>query len=139
MASTMENFTENDIAGAENEISGSEMDIAGAENSVGGAEDPIDGIENTIDGGNDLAGVTENTENQQRGHNEDAGVKSTEKKWPGWPGDSVFRILVPSHKVGGIIGRKGESIKKMCEESKARIKILDAPPGAPERAVSCNM
>ncbi|KAL6637473.1 hypothetical protein ACP70R_025045 [Stipagrostis hirtigluma subsp. patula] len=58
-----------------------------------------------------------------------------DKRWPGWPGESVFRILVPAQKVGAIIGRKGEFIKKMCEESKARIKILDAPPGAPERAV----
>ncbi|KAF0922233.1 hypothetical protein E2562_029124 [Oryza meyeriana var. granulata] len=58
-----------------------------------------------------------------------------DKKWPGWPGESVFRILIPAQKVGAIIGRKGDFIKKMCEESKARIKILDGPPGVPERAV----
>ncbi|AQK64208.1 flowering locus K homology domain isoform X1 [Zea mays] len=58
-----------------------------------------------------------------------------DNKWPGWPGESVFRILVPAQKVGAIIGRKGEFIKKMCEETKARIKILDGPPGVPERAV----
>lgn len=58
------------------------------------------------------------------------------KRWPGWPGESVFRMLVPSQKVGSIIGRKGEFIKKMCEEAKARIKILDGPPGIVERAVS---
>ncbi|KAL6514894.1 hypothetical protein OROGR_020473 [Orobanche gracilis] len=56
-------------------------------------------------------------------------------KWPGWPGESVFRMLVPAQKVGGIIGRKGEYIKKTCEETKARIKILDGPPGTRERAV----
>lgn len=60
---------------------------------------------------------------------------TSEKRWPGWPGESVFRILVPTPKVGGIIGRKGEFIKKMCEESKARIKVLDGPPVAPERIV----
>lgn len=59
-----------------------------------------------------------------------------EKRWPGWPGENVFRMLVPSKKVGGIIGRKGEYIKKTCEETKARIKILDGPPGSTERAVS---
>lgn len=59
-----------------------------------------------------------------------------EKKWPGWPGENVFRILVPAHKVGSIIGRKGEHIKKICEETKARIKILDGPPGTTERTVS---
>jgi poly(rC)-binding protein 2/3/4 len=62
-----------------------------------------------------------------------------DNRWPGWPGESVFRILVPAQKVGAIIGRKGEFIKKMCEESKARIKILDGPPGVPERAVSAFM
>ena len=58
-----------------------------------------------------------------------------EKKWPGWPGESVFRMLVPAQKVGGIIGRKGEFIKKIVEETRARIKILDGPPGTSERAV----
>lgn len=59
-----------------------------------------------------------------------------EKKWPGWPGENVFRMLVPAQKVGGIIGRKGEYIKKICEETRARIKILDGPPGTMERTVS---
>lgn len=59
-----------------------------------------------------------------------------EKRWPGWPGENVFRILVPVQKVGSIIGRKGEYIKKTCEETKARIKILDGPPGIMERCVS---
>lgn len=59
-----------------------------------------------------------------------------EKKWPGWPGESVFRMLVPAQKVGSIIGRKGEFIKKIVEETRARIKILDGPPGTSERAVS---
>lgn len=58
------------------------------------------------------------------------------EKWPGWPGESIFRMLVPAQKVGSIIGRKGEYIKKTCEETKARIKILDGPPGTRERAVS---
>ncbi|CAN4101242.1 unnamed protein product [Withania somnifera] len=60
---------------------------------------------------------------------------SEEKRWHGWPGENVFRMLVPSQKVGGIIGRKGEYIKKTCEEIKARIKVLDGPPGTTERAV----
>ncbi|KAL3328546.1 hypothetical protein AABB24_035936 [Solanum stoloniferum] len=64
----------------------------------------------------------------------DAGA-GEEKKWPGWPGQNVFRMLVPIQKVGGVIGRKGEYIKKTCEETKARIKVLDGPPGTTERAV----
>lgn len=65
-----------------------------------------------------------------------AAAGAAEKKWPGWPGDSVFRMLVPAQKVGSIIGRKGEFIKKIVEETRARIKILDGPPGTAERAVS---
>lgn len=82
---------------------------------------------------------TENPESEQReGQVEEAsgGSGSGEKKWPGWPGESVFRMLVPAQKVGGIIGRKGEFIKKIVEETRARIKILDGPPGTSERAVS---
>ncbi|KAJ8534682.1 hypothetical protein K7X08_016410 [Anisodus acutangulus] len=58
-----------------------------------------------------------------------------EKRWPGWPGENVFRMLVLAQKVGGIIGRRGEYIKKTCEETKARIKVLDGPSGTTERAV----
>lgn len=59
-----------------------------------------------------------------------------EKRWPGWPGHCVFRLIVPVLKVGSIIGRKGELIKKMCEESRARIKVLDGPVGNPDRIVT---
>ena len=58
------------------------------------------------------------------------------KKWPGWPGDSVFRLVVPVLKVGSIIGRKGELIKRLVEETKARVRILEGPVGATERIVS---
>ncbi|KAI4372566.1 hypothetical protein MLD38_010780 [Melastoma candidum] len=67
--------------------------------------------------------------------NDDDSTAVAEKRWPGWPGDSVFRMLVPAQKVGSIIGRKGEFIKKIVEETRARIKILDGPPGTSERAV----
>lgn len=65
-----------------------------------------------------------------------ATVGGEEKRWPGWPGETVFRMLVPAQKVGSIIGRKGDVIKKIVEETRARIKILDGPPGTTERAVS---
>ncbi|XP_072980417.1 flowering locus K homology domain-like isoform X1 [Typha angustifolia] len=83
----------------------------------------------------DVTGVTEKLQNQNREGYEDLEASVGEKKWPGWPGENVFRILIPSNKVGGLIGRKGEFIKRMCEESRARIKILDGPPGVQERAV----
>ncbi|XP_034221885.1 RNA-binding KH domain-containing protein PEPPER isoform X2 [Prunus dulcis] len=58
-----------------------------------------------------------------------------DKRWPGWPGDCVFRLIVPVLKVGSIIGRKGELIKKMCEETRARIRVLDGAVGTPDRIV----
>lgn len=75
-------------------------------------------------------------EQKQEHYDEPAvGGGAAERKWPGWPGESVFRMLVPAQKVGSIIGRKGEFIKKIVEETRARIKILDGPPGTAERAV----
>ena len=32
---------------------------------------------------------------QKRGWEDKIGVGLTDKKWPGWPGDNVFRLLVP--------------------------------------------
>lgn len=60
---------------------------------------------------------------------------SEEKRWPGWPGFCVFRLVVPVLKVGSIIGRKGDLIKKMCEETRARVRVLDGPVGNPDRIV----
>ncbi|KAI4344468.1 hypothetical protein L6164_011692 [Bauhinia variegata] len=64
-----------------------------------------------------------------------ASVTPPEKRWPGWPGYCVFRLIVPVLKVGSIIGRKGELIKKMCEETRARIRVLDGAVGTPDRIV----
>ena len=58
------------------------------------------------------------------------------EKWPGWPGDNVFRLIVPVSKVGSIIGRKGELVRKMCDETRARIRILEGPLGISDRIVS---
>lgn len=66
-------------------------------------------------------------------------TSTTTVKWPGWPGDCVFRLIVPVLKVGSIIGRKGDLIKKMCDETRARIRVLDAPVGTPDRVVCCLM
>lgn len=89
--------------------------------------------------GQEVEGQEENSQPEQAQEPEDDSVAAAAagggERWPGWPGESVFRILVPAQKVGSIIGRKGEFIKKMCEETKARIKILDGPPGTAERAV----
>ena len=85
----------------------------------------------------DMIGMATNTSlPQKRGWEDEIGVGLTDKKWPGWPGDNVFWLLVPVQKVGGIIGRKGEFVKKMFEETRSRIKILEGIQGTPERTVS---
>lgn len=85
----------------------------------------------------DMDQLPEDSQSQEkRGRDDDLAIGGGEKRWPGWPGESVFRMLVPAQKVGSIIGRKGEFIKKIVEETRARIKILDGPPGTAERAVS---
>ncbi|CAN6441064.1 unnamed protein product [Victoria cruziana] len=86
-------------------------------------------------GNEDTDGVTENAQKKKVDDNETGVGGGGDKRWPGWPGESVFRLLVPAQKVGAIIGKKGEFIKRMCEETRARIKIVDGVPGAPERAV----
>ncbi|XP_061354009.1 flowering locus K homology domain-like [Gastrolobium bilobum] len=79
--------------------------------------------------------VTENFDHLQEQGSEIDSKGNEIQRWPGWPGENVFRMLVMVQKVGSIIGRKGEFIKKITEETKARIKILDGPPGTSERAV----
>ncbi|KAJ6915434.1 LOW QUALITY PROTEIN: hypothetical protein NC651_017434 [Populus alba x Populus x berolinensis] len=63
------------------------------------------------------------------------GQPKASERWPGWPGDNVFRLIVPVSKVGSIIGRRGELVKKMCDETRARIRILEGPPGISDRIV----
>lgn len=64
-----------------------------------------------------------------------ATTESEARKWPGWPGDTVYRLIVPVLKVGSIIGRKGDAIKKLCEETRARVRVLDGPVASPDRIV----
>lgn len=72
-------------------------------------------------------------------HEPSSHTGASDKKWPGWPGDCVFRLIVPVVKVGSIIGRKGDLIKKMCEETRARIRVLDGAVGTPDRVVSVSL
>ncbi|XP_022683735.1 RNA-binding KH domain-containing protein PEPPER [Setaria italica] len=57
------------------------------------------------------------------------------QRWPGWPGASVFRLVVPADQVGGVIGRRGSTIKRLCDETRARVRVLDAAHGAANRIV----
>ncbi|VAI54502.1 unnamed protein product [Triticum turgidum subsp. durum] len=55
--------------------------------------------------------------------------------WPGFPGASVFRLVVAGDKVGGLIGRRGEIVKRLCEVTRARVRVLDAADGVSSRIV----
>ena len=58
-----------------------------------------------------------------------------EEARPRWPGASVFRLLVPADKVGGLIGRRGSTIKRLCDETRARVRVLAAAHAAADRIV----
>jgi far upstream element-binding protein len=52
----------------------------------------------------------------------------------GGPGGSSYEMMVPGHKVGLIIGKGGEMIKQLQEQSGAKIVIIqDTPEAAPEK------
>ncbi|KAK4798619.1 hypothetical protein SAY86_030945 [Trapa natans] len=47
-------------------------------------------------------------------------------------GDCLVRLMVPLLEIGSIAGGKGELIKKMCEETRGRTRILDASLETPD-------
>lgn len=75
--------------------------------------------EHIIEEHHGVGDVTENFGSMQQQGSENDSKENEIKRWPGWPGENVFRMLVPAQKVGSIIGRKGEFIKKITEETKA--------------------
>ncbi|XP_061356824.1 flowering locus K homology domain-like isoform X2 [Gastrolobium bilobum] len=113
---------------AENELDGHDVE----EGLPGNPDSPL---QEHAEEHHDGVEVTENLGSPEKQGFEEDSKGSETQRWPGWPGENVFRMLVPVQKVGSIIGRKGEFIKKITEETKARIKILDGPPGTAERAV----
>lgn len=51
------------------------------------------------------------------------------------PGDTVYRILYPSRKIGGVIGKGGSIVKTLREETQAKITVADSVPGSDERVI----
>ncbi|XP_044506783.1 uncharacterized protein LOC123226344 [Mangifera indica] len=51
------------------------------------------------------------------------------------PADTVYRILCPSRKIGGVIGKGGGIIKTLREKTKAKITVADSIPGSDERII----
>lgn len=56
---------------------------------------------------------------------------------PAMPGvnDTVYRILCPGEKIGSVIGKGGDIIKSLRQETHAKIKIADSIPGVVERVI----
>ncbi|KAH9739370.1 KH domain containing protein expressed [Citrus sinensis] len=51
------------------------------------------------------------------------------------PADTVYRILCPSRKIGGVIGKAGNIVKSLREETQAKITVADTIPGSEERVI----
>ncbi|KAK6927950.1 K Homology domain, type 1 [Dillenia turbinata] len=49
--------------------------------------------------------------------------------------DTVYRILCPSRKIGGVIGKGGSIVKSLREETQAKITVADSVPGSDERVI----
>eukprot|EP00249_Psilotum_nudum_P018422 c26796_g1_i2 orf=244-1953(+) len=49
--------------------------------------------------------------------------------------DTEYRILCPGNKIGGIIGKGGNVIKAIRQETRAKVKVEDAVPGSDERVI----
>ena len=49
--------------------------------------------------------------------------------------DTVYRILCPSKKIGGVIGKGGGIVKSLREETQAKITVADSVPGSDERVI----
>ncbi|XP_015880572.3 KH domain-containing protein At4g18375 [Ziziphus jujuba] len=54
------------------------------------------------------------------------------------PGDTVYRILCPSRKIGGVIGKGGNIVKTLREATQAKITVADSVPGSDERVIIIN-
>lgn len=52
------------------------------------------------------------------------------------PEDTVYRYLCPGRKIGSIIGRGGEIVKQLRQESQSKIRIGETVPGCEERVVT---
>ncbi|XP_068641752.1 RNA-binding KH domain-containing protein RCF3-like [Aristolochia californica] len=52
------------------------------------------------------------------------------------PDDTVYRYLCPGRKIGSIIGRGGDIVKQLRQETQSKIRIGETVPGCDERVVT---
>ncbi|PUZ38462.1 hypothetical protein GQ55_9G198300 [Panicum hallii var. hallii] len=51
------------------------------------------------------------------------------------PIETIYRILCPVKKIGSVLGRGGDVVKTLREETKSKIRVADSIPGADERVI----
>ncbi|KAF0930739.1 hypothetical protein E2562_034931 [Oryza meyeriana var. granulata] len=51
------------------------------------------------------------------------------------PIETIYRILCPVKKIGSVLGRGGDIVKALRDETKAKIRVADSIPGADERVI----
>ncbi|KAL6883503.1 hypothetical protein ACP4OV_010917 [Aristida adscensionis] len=51
------------------------------------------------------------------------------------PIETIYRILCPVKKIGSVLGRGGDIVKSLREETKAKIRVADSIPSADERVI----
>lgn len=52
------------------------------------------------------------------------------------PSDTIYRILCPSRKIGGVIGKGGNVVKTLRGETQAKITVAESMPGSDERVIT---
>ncbi|KAK3212886.1 hypothetical protein Dsin_017592 [Dipteronia sinensis] len=73
---------------------------------------------------NNRSSVTAEPSQQRRGRQRRE-VEAAEQRWPGWPGQNVFRMIVPTASVGRILGNEGEIMKRICRETCASVRVFN--------------
>ncbi|RWW13728.1 hypothetical protein GW17_00022544 [Ensete ventricosum] len=51
------------------------------------------------------------------------------------PIDTIYRILCPVKKIGSVLGKGGDIVNTLRDETHAKIRVADAIPGAEERVI----
>lgn len=72
----------------------------------------------------------ENTGNKRRNSGEDRETFSIGAE------DTVYRYICPVRKIGSIIGRGGDIVKQLRNDTRAKIRIGDTVPGCDDRVVT---
>ncbi|XP_052878096.1 KH domain-containing protein At4g18375-like isoform X2 [Gossypium arboreum] len=83
-------------------------------------------------------GVNNNNNNNNNNNRKlKLGVNSAPEQFSGNlnPGDTVYCILCPSRKIGGVIGKGGNIVKALRQETRAKITVGDSVLGCDERVV----